>query len=360
MSDLLTLSVPGAGLRLDPRLGTLTSLWFEADGRRITPLHTAPWVDDPDVQSDETVPLVDRRLAGDFFCAPFGTTGGGVPHHGFTANSPWEVEEITQTGQGAVARLTLLRPVQGARVTKTLQLSAYDPLVYQTHVISGGDEGLTVAHHPMLRIAGRGWLSFSPKRLAITPEAPSVAGRNWLSYPARTTDLSLFPGANGPVDLHDYPSVTGHEDFITLIEAAGSSLGWTVLIREAEDDLVLILKDPAALPVTMLWYSNGGRLDAPWNGRHLRVLGIEDGCTAGAQGLLAARGQNSIRMAGVATVLPLAAGRVHTVRHVIGAVARPAGWVRVTGVRLEGASLRLTDGSGEVLVLPFKYGFFAR
>ncbi len=359
MADILTLSVPGAGLRFDPHLGNLAALWFETDGRHIAPLHVAPWLDEPDVQADASIPLVERRLAGDFLCAPFGTSAG-LPIHGWPANSPWDVEEITQTGVGAVARLSLQRPVQGARLTKVLELSAHDPLVYQTHVLTGGADGLTLAHHPMLRMAGAAWMSYSPKRLAIAPEAAPEPGRSWLAYPSRGTDLAAFPGQAGPVDLTSYPQARGHEDFVTLIEAAGATLGWTVVIREAEDDMVLFLKDPAVLPVTMLWFSNGGRDYSPWNGRHVGVLGVEDGCAAGAAGVMAARADNPIAAEGVATVLPLAVGRVHEIRHVIGAVPRPQGWRRVVDLRADGASLRLTEAGGEVAVLPFRAGFLGR
>lgn len=362
MSDLLTLSVPGAGLRLDPRLGMLTTVWFETDGRRITPLHTAPWVDDADIQANPGLALVERRLSGDFLCAPFGAPVEGGPLHGWSANSPWEVGEITQTGQGARAELTLIRPVQGARITKTLELSAHDPLVYQTHVISGGQDGLTVAHHPMVRIAGAGFLSFSSKLRAVTPPVPLEPGRHRLRYPADTVDLAAFPGMTGPIDLHctPDPNTPGHEDFITLIEAPGATLGWTVLIREAEDDLIFVLKDPRVLPVTMLWMSNGGRDYAPWNGRHTGVLGIEDGCAAGALDVVAARGPNPISALGPATVLPLAEGRSHVIRHVMGAVPRPAGWTRVAEVRADGASLCFVDSAGRTMVLPYAAGFFAR
>ena len=82
MTDLLTIAVPGAGLQLDRRLGTLTSLWFETDGRRVAPLHSAPWLDEAAVQADEGLAPVERRLTGDFFCAPFGGSGDGVPIHG--------------------------------------------------------------------------------------------------------------------------------------------------------------------------------------------------------------------------------------------------------------------------------------
>lgn len=358
MNDELTLSVPGAGLRLDPRLGTLTTLWFETDGRRITPLHAAPWLDEPEVQGNGALALVERRLAGDFFCAPFGNSGlPGLPIHGWPANSPWEVEEITQTGKGGLARLSLLRPVQGARLTKVVELSAHDPLVYQTHDLTGGDGPVTVAHHPMVRMAGRGWMSYSPKRLAQTPARPLEPGGGWLSYPAESADLTAFPGSAGPADLTRYPQVRGHEDFISLIEAPGARLGWTVVIREAEDDLILFLKDPAVLPVTMLWFSNGGRAYSPWNGRHTGVLGIEDGCAAGGLDLASSATANPVALSGVATVLDLEPGRRHRIRHVIGAVPRPEGWQRVRDIQIDGASLLLTEAGGDRLVLPYRRGF---
>ena len=360
MSDSLALSVPGVGLRLDPHLGTLRSVWFEVDGRRIDPLHRAPWLEEAEVQARRDLPPVERRLAGDFFCAPFGGGVAGLPIHGWPANSPWDVEEITQTGRGAMARLNLQRPVQGARLTKTIELSAHDPLVYQTHTLTGGDNGLTVAHHPMVQMAAAAYLSYSPKRLAMTPAVPLEPEGGWLSYPAQSTDLSAFPGRDGPVDLHLYPQRRGHEDFITLVEAEGATLGWTVVIREAEDDLILFLKDPRVLPVTMLWISNGGRAYAPWNGRHIGVLGVEDGISAGSAGLLASRLPNPVSDTGVATVLALAPGRTHEIRHVIGAIPRPPGWQRVVDLRIDGGSLRLTEANGEVVVLSYRGGFFPK
>ena len=108
------------------------------------------------------------------------------------------------------------------------------------------------------------------------------------------------------------------EDFLTLVEADHGGPGWTALARHAEQDLVLVLKNPTELPVTMLWFSNGGRDYAPWSGRHLGVLGIEDG--RAAVGHAASLGDNWLKREGVATAFALAGGRTVSFRHVIGAV----------------------------------------
>lgn len=355
----MTLAVPDGALTLDPSLGNLRGLRFW-DGRQwIDPLHSAPWLDEVAIHSCEDIPLVERHLSGDFLCAPFGISDS-APIHGWTANSAWRIEEVMQSGQQAEARLSLGRPVMGAEVTKQLRLRRGEPLLYQAHRLSGGEGALTLAHHPMVHMASGGQLSFSPKRLALTGPKPPEPGRNWLQYPAETTDLTAFPGRDGPVNLHHYPPETGHEDFLTLVEAEGNTLGWTAVVRAKEDDLIFVLRDAEVLPVTMLWYSNGGRDYAPWNGRHTGVLGIEDGRTPGDAGHAMAAGENPVSRAGVPSHLPLAPDRVHTVRHVIGAVPRPEGWRSVTDISIDQNTLRLTGDDGGVLCLPFDGRFFRK
>ncbi|MGB8623297.1 MAG: hypothetical protein WCD16_10800 [Paracoccaceae bacterium] len=355
MTDLMTLAVPGAELRLAPCPGMVTSLRFASGcGGWLSPLHCAPWLDEPQVQADPDIPLVERRLSGDFLCAPFGASSG-APLHGWSANSAWRVDELVQSDRAATARLELECDVQGARVQKEIHLHAGAPLLYQSHIVTGGRGALPVAHHPMIALQAGGRLSFSAKQLALTGDRPLEPGRNWLDYPAQTSDMARFPGGGGTVDLHCYPGGTGHEDFVTLVEARGHELGWTAVVRQAERDIVFFLKDPARLPVTMLWYSNGGRDYSPWNGRHRGVLGVEDGCTPGSGTGEAAY----LAQRGVATHLELAPGRVHVIRHVIGTVPLPEGWSTVRDIRRTGRRLLIEGDVGAPLTLPLEAGFFA-
>lgn len=353
---LVRLSAGGHSVTIDPAVGNLRSLGFSVDGRSLSPLHRAPWADDPDVGADAHLAPVERTLSGDFFCAPFGASDvEPAPPHGWSANSPWTVVEA---GDGA-AHLSLGRPVLGAAIEKRLRLSADAPILYQSHVIRGGQGGLPVAHHPMIRLAGRGWLSVSPKRVAVTPTRPLDPGRHRLACPAETTDLTRLPTTDGgPLNLRALPIADRHEDFLTLIEVPDRRLGWTAVIREDEDDLIFVLKDPTVLPITMLWHSNGGRDHAPWLGRHRGVLGIEDGCAAGADGHAAALGPNPIARHGVATALPLAPGHTHRIAHAIGAIPRPKGWQTVTDIAVDGDRLVLIEAEGGRLVLPFDPFFF--
>ncbi len=156
------------------------------------------------------------------------------------------------------------------------------------------------------------------------------------------------------MDLSRYPTATG-EDLLTLVEAPDSRLGWTAVTRDAENDIVFVLKDPQVLPVTMLWFSNGGRDAAPWHGRHRGVLGIEDGITAGLEGHRAALGANAVKSEGVATALEL--GQRQVIRHALGAIPRPEGWQTVTRIRRQAGELIITGDTGELVALTFAAGF---
>ena len=337
---------------VDAEIGNLRELCFVVGDRRIEPLHTAHWVGTDDVPED--VAPVERQLAGDFFCAPFGASDvEAAPPHGKSANSHWSIVELAADK----IELTLDAPVLGAEISKILRISDTAPILYQTHRLSGGEGSLTVAHHPMVHLSGAGHLSVSAKRAALSAEAPLETGRNALACHTRTNDLAAFPASNGEtVDLTTLPIASESEDFVTLVEDTGSSLGWSAIVRDIEDDIIFFLKDPRVLPVTMLWHSNAGRDYAPWNGRHTGVVGIEDGCAAGVSGHRAALKPNPVSDEGVPTSLPL--GGTIYIHHVIGAVPRPKGWDRIADIRVNGPTLSVVDDGGNTLTLPFDPDFF--
>ncbi|MEN8831250.1 MAG: hypothetical protein ABF285_14725 [Pacificibacter sp.] len=353
MDGWARIGVGDIGVALDPSIGNIRAL--TVSGRDI--LHTAHWVGtDAAVHADAQV---DEHLAGDFFCAPFGGAGvDGVPPHGWTANSNWSAVLRAENEDMAVLKLALDRDVFGARITKELRLVAGQSVLYQIHTISGGQGDLTFAHHPMLRMSAGGHVGFSAKKAAITPGEPLELAHRF-AYPARATDLSKFPAADGgSVDLHSYPVETGHEDFVTLVEAEDNDFGWTAVTRFAEDDIVLILKDPRTAPITMLWQSNGGRGYAPWNGRHVGVLGVEDGCGAGAATIAQAASGNPIADEGVTTTLTLHPEQTTQVRHAIAVVPRPEGWAGIQDIAPSKAGLTLTSLAGAQIEVPFDLVFF--
>lgn len=360
-----TYLIEASGIRVevDLDLGQLAKIEITRDGRTVAPFHRAPWADEPGpVEGTERAPHL-ARLSGDFFCAPFGLADvEPAPPHGWTANGSWELVGSQKDEGGARATFVLDHKVMGARVLKELTVRDGHPFLYQRHVFENGTGDLSVANHAMVRFPNGGRLSFSPKRWAETPatalETDPSRGRFVLAYPARSTDLRSFPLADGgTADLTRYPIGERHEDFAMLVEAEGATLGWSAALRPREGDLALTLKNPAVLPVTMLWFSNSGRDYAPWNGRHRDVLGIEDARAYSAYGHKASISPNPMNEAGIPTAISLKSDGAVEVRHVIGAAPAPEGLREIGAVRPGRDGLAVEDVAGKRIILPFDVDF---
>lgn len=349
-----TLSTAGISLTFRPESGVIDDLVIDCEGaKELRPLHRAPWLRSGEALPDSVAP-VERRLAGDFFCAPFGRTSPDIPIHGWAANGTWEKAGSNRAASGAVTTTYDLREtVEGARLSKHLTLCPGHPVVYQSHVFEGGAGTIPVAHHAMIHVPGGARLSFSSKASGFTPgralETDPKRGHSVLLYPQRFASLAKVKRADGGISNASlYPFDQGHEDFAVMSEKPGAQLGWSAALAKADGFLFFAIKDATVLPHTALWMSNGGRSYAPWNGRHRAVIGIEE---ASLDHRLIEDPQD--RPSGLA----LGKGRA-TVRYALGAIPVPAGWTAVSDIRLDGDKLTLTDAGGDERTLPFLAGFF--
>lgn len=364
--NIHAMNAEGIELELDLATGSIWSLTIEREGRRITPLHRAPWIDEPEIAGDQALPIHVRRLSGDFFCAPFGRSDiEPAPLHGWSANWSWKhIGSAAHPNGGVAARFELERTISGARLVKEITLRDSHPFVYQRHSFEGGAGAVPVASHAMTRFAAGGRLFFSPKAYGETLDIPLEAdpsrGRSALRYPSRFAGLRDVPLADGGhADLRSYPFAGRHEDFVMLVEGPGSRLGWAAALREEERDVFISLKDPADFPVTFLWFSNGGRDYSPWNGRHTGVLGLEEGRSWSARGHRASSEPNAMSRAGIPTALHLAAGEAAEVRHVIGGVPHGPGWSEVQSITAAEGALVISAGAAGKLEVPFDPAFLA-
>lgn len=345
-----TIRATGISARFAPRGGVLAGLTVTDDGAEISPLHHAPWAAD-EVPAD--APPHQRWLGGDFLAAPMGDGPDGL--HGLAANGDWRV---TPAPSGTL-RAVLEGAVMGATVIKELSVTDDHPFLYQRHLFIGGIGALPVSNHAMISVQNGAKLSFSRKRWWETLAAPleTTRGRSCLAYPRRTEDAAEFPGAGGGmVNLHRYPWGEAHEDFVAGVEDPASRLGWTAVVRPAEGDLVLSLKNARALPMTMLWHSNGGRDYGPWNGRHRGCLGVEEGAALPVLGLSAQETPDPLTAAGQPALLTLDPLGTVEVRHILGAIRWPSGQ-SVAGVMLEGNELTVTGDWGAERRLPIRGGW---
>lgn len=348
-APLHEMTARGIRVALDLGLGQLARFQVLREGRVISPFARVPWADlsDDPARFPASMDPHLRRMSGDFFCAPFCADDvDGAPSHGWTANSEWTLAEETRFDGGVTARFALGPRIAGAQVEKIWTLRDDHPFLYQEHRFTGGTGLLPVAHHAMLDLRGGGLLRFSPKAWAETPGAELEPGRSVLRYPATGADLAAFPGAGGPVDLTRYPIGARHEDFVMLVDDPAQRLGWVTALRPSLGDVAVMVKPVAVLPQTMLWFSNGGRDQAPWNGGHVGVLGIEEACALGIEGRRAATRPNRLTAQGVATALDLGAGPV-SVRTALGAA--PCAAQTGQSLTLTATAAILQDGTS----LPF-------
>lgn len=355
------LATDGIAVGVTPLGGMLEGLAIERDGRRIAPLHRAPWVDEGAAMPPEAAPHLGV-LEGDFFCAPFGRTDEeGVPAHGWPANGEWRAEAAERAADGAVTgRYRLDRTVRGAQVAKEITLRPGHPLVYQRHRLAGGEGAVPVAHHAMIRVPGGARLSFSDKDFGATPSTPQegdpARGRSLLAYPQRFDGLGNVGLADGArADARAYPWADGHEDFLTLFDPPDARIGWSAAVAAADGFVFFAVKDAATLCQTSLWLSNGGRSYAPWSSRHRAVLGIEESTTHFGDGRLASAGANALAAAGYRTALAL--GDEVVVRYALGAIPAPAGWTEIADLALGDGLLTLADVGGGTASVPFDTRF---
>ncbi len=355
----------GVKLVVDLAVGHIRSFAVEQSGRRLAPLHTAPWVEEKAIIEDPSIPANLKYLSGDFCCAPF--TASDVepaPPHGWPANSAWRpVGEERQAG-AVVTRLELEKRVMGARLIKEITLRDGQPFVYLRHVFAGGEGAVSVASHAMTHFDQPGRLSFSAKAFGELPRTPQESdparGRSLFARDKRFTDLAKLPLADGTtVDLHRYPVAERHEDFVMLVEARGAALGWAAAMRRGAGDMLLSLKNPADYPVTFLWFSNGGRFYPPWNGRHRGVLGIEEGRAYSSYGHAASIAPNPLSEAGIPTALTLVPAGSVSVRHVLAALALPPQWTKVNAVEAGDGVLRVAGDGGDAVTAPFDDRFLS-
>ena len=289
-----------------------------ADGRLVQPLHTAPWADEAwaDEAGADALPGILRRLRGEWPCVPFGADDPapwpdrwrverGAPHgppHGFAANNVWQVWR-DENRLCADIRYPHDHPIAALRRSVAPCVGG----VEMTLVIHPRrDCRLPVAVHPVFRL---------PVPAGTALLTPGAHGTIW-THPAQSPDpcplrpdstamsLATLPGRDGgAVDMTHLPLAHASESRILLTHASGRF----ALDNLAEGYRAVLEWDSAAFPHLMLWVSNRGRADAPWQGRHL-ALGVEPCCAAFDLGTAISAQDNPLSRSGATTAIPLQAG----------------------------------------------------
>ncbi|MBK1883132.1 hypothetical protein JIN85_11940 [Luteolibacter pohnpeiensis] len=271
-SDRVRLAIARAG-------GHLAPVEFRLGGHQVSPYALAPWQPG---EVDPELPVLLKSLRGDFLCLPFGPQENGPPH-GETANGDWQ--EIGRSDHSLT--LEIQATDVGARVTKTIELKPGQTAIYLEHQIDGLVGDFNYGSHPILDLSSEknGRISVSPFRWAsVYPgffSDPADGASQALKPGTHFADLSCVPlESGGETDLTRFPARAGNDDLVMMVNEPSTPeqpFAWSAVSLEGY--VWLCLKNPADFPSTLLWLSNGGRSAAPWNGRHVGKLGVEEVCS---------------------------------------------------------------------------------
>ncbi len=335
--------------------GMIAPVTFTLDKKKVAPLHVAPWHRE---NLDKNTPTILRVLRGDFFCMPFGgnTTPLGKekhPVHGEVANSDWALASYTESTTETNLQLKLQTRVRQATVEKRVRLVAGHHAVYQRNTIRGATGPMCLGHHAMLRFPDAGGIvSTSPFVYGqVYPEPvekPEDRGYSVLKPGATFSSLESVPMITGETaDLTRYPARRGFEDLVMMVTDPALDFGWTAVVFPSEGYAWFALKDVSVLRNTILWMSNGGRHYAPWNGRHVNVMGLEETTSYFHPGLAESAKPNPISKQGFPTSIKLDPKYPTTVNYIFGVVAVPPEVKRIDeiersehGIMLHGGGLR--------------------
>ena len=336
--------------------GHLGPVTFDRRQRKIQPFSIAPWAKE---KIDPAAPPVLKALRGDFFCLPFGGNETAFqrekhPPHGETANAKWKFESIDEIDLGVRLHVSLRTKTRAGVVDKYITLPRNHDAVYQRHVISSMTGPMSLGHHAMLKFPDEklaGAISTSRfeygQVLPMPFEQPENRGYSMLKPGAEFQSLRNVPTITGEAaDLTRYPARRGFDDLVMLVNDLNVGFAWTAVTFPRERYVWFALKDPHVLRNTILWISNGGRYYAPWNGRHVNVMGVEETTSYFHIGLAESARRNALTARGVPTAVMLHDDRPLTVNYIIAVASIPTGFDRVATIKRDNGGVTLQSESG--------------
>ena len=254
--------------------GHLAPVRFKLKHRWVSPYSLPPWK--PHEISSKFSP-VEKILRGDFFCFPFGVNKG-IPHvHGDAPNLKWK---YVKSNIYSIEVELPLKCVKG-KIIKKISLKADHRAVYQEHIIEGVQGHFNYGHHAILHFPEKGgpyYINVSPFQYGevcpIPFSNPAIGEYSTLKTGAKFKTLDKVALANGGyTSLHEYPARPGYEDLV-MVSSSKSKFAWTAATLDGY--VWFCLKKSDTLPSTLFWFTNGGRHQEPWSGRHRNRIGLEE------------------------------------------------------------------------------------
>jgi hypothetical protein len=323
--------------------GMVGPVEFDLGGKVVSPYALAPWRPD---EVDAALPPLLKNLRGDFFCLPFGPQEGGDPH-GASANREWTMSSASESE----LRLEIQDSANGAKLEKRVSLKPGHTAVYSEYRITGLEGDWSYGNHPILDASN---YDEGSVRISVSPLRWGSVYQGIFSAPERNESQGLKPSAvfarldsvprlnDGFADLTRWPARLGCDDLVMLVNEEATDeqpFAWSAAVFDGF--VWFSLKNSEDFPATLLWMSNGGRQDEPWQGRHWGRIGIEEVCSHFSDGVAVSR-ENRLASEGVPTTQKFRGNEERSLRIVQAASAVPQTFGMVTSI--------VPDGEGAVVI----------
>jgi hypothetical protein len=269
--------------------GMLGPLHFRLDAERdLQVMHVAPWAGTTD---SLVLPGVLRRLRGEWPCVPFGRTDlpPDLPPgwtaldpddswpHGYSSNHRWTCRHASREQVCLSIDYPDDSPV--ARIERHVQVVPDAPaLDIELAVWPRRSLRLPAGLHPTFRLpcpSGRVRLELGPHQGIFSYPSRSAGAITRLLPDTRSDSLDAMAAAHGTLDLGSLPLNEDGEELLQVRAPAASAGAAPLCLHYLDYDArVGLWWDTTQLPDLMLWMSNRGRPEFPWQGRHV-ALGAE-------------------------------------------------------------------------------------
>lgn len=296
--------------------GMLTQLnYHPTTSLSIPVLYQAPWL--KQTFPEEAFPPLLHHLAGEWVGVPF----GGVTHddslffanapHGLPANQQWQLEQINS--KSIRLRFDYPQDYPLRRLVRTITLTDNGDVEFSLSIEVHYNCTIPVGLHPIFPVGGavgKLQVQINGDYQGITYPKPVEPRISQLAIGQIFTDLSQVPTIDHQtINLSRLPLAIATEEIVQILSL---QQGITLFYPQSKLKVTLTW-DTQALPSCLLWISNGGRYDAPWNGDNY-CLGVEPVASAWDLGPSSLT-DNPISQQRIPSALTLQADQIRTIHY---------------------------------------------
>ena len=319
MNEIHSLKWLGGEINIST-LGCMMMPNFKIGGNLVRPLHAGKWINDKTKEYNE-LPGILKNLSGEFPCVPFGInspieeitkewkkTYSTEPYivnepHGYSANNVWDLIKMSNNK----AEFQINYPVEDNvdYLIRTIEVDNHNPSVIKCSltIVVNKDCVLPIGLHPMINVPSKkNMIKIIPGKFKFGLTYPGVV------LPHKTagaigkefSSIEKIPGFDGNNFNLSIPPYDGnYEDLFQLCGIDGR-----MTVENYEENYRFSYQwNPNHFSSILMWLSNRGRTEYPWNGKHITV-GLEPiTSTFGLSTHISCNHNNPINSRGVPTMI---------------------------------------------------------